>query len=71
MSISKYELNMLEAKRKEQELKEYKKRIGLIISIVFVVFLIGMLVFVFKDKVTDSLDTMDKSMSDEVPRSKD
>jgi NADH:ubiquinone oxidoreductase subunit 6 (subunit J) len=68
--MSKYELQMLEQKRKDQEMQKTKRKVGMIISIVFIVAIIAMVAFVLKDKVKESINTVDKSLEEETPKSK-
>lgn len=70
MSMSKYELQLLEEKRKARELEEQKRKVSKIIAIVFFVSILGILVLFLGGEVKEKMNQVDSSLEKEVPKSK-
>lgn len=68
--MSKYELEMLEQKRKDQELSKRKRVVGYIVGLASIAFIVVFLWFLLKDKVHESWNTVDKELTSETPKSK-
>lgn len=70
MSMSKYELMMLEEKRKAREFEEQKKKVSRIIAIIFFIFIIGILLFFVGTEFKEKMNQVDSSLEKETPKSK-
>ena len=70
MSMSKYELQMLEEKRKARELEEQKRKVSKIVAIILFVGILGILVLFLSGEVKEKMNQVDSSLEKEVPKSK-
>ena len=71
MSLSKYELIMLEEKNKQEKFKAHKRRVSIIVSIAFIMFLLAFLYFMLKDRVSESMDEINQKLTNETAKPKD
>ena len=68
--MSKYELQMLEEKRKARELEEQKRKVSKIVAIILFVGILGILVLFLSGEVKEKMNQVDSSLEKEVPKSK-
>lgn len=70
MSMSKYELQLLEEKRKTRELEEQKRKVSKIVAVILFVGILGILVLFLGAEVKEKMNQVDSSLEKEVPKSK-
>lgn len=70
MSMTKYELKMLEQKRLEQEIRKEKKRVGMIVAVIMLAVILGFVGWLVTVKMGGAMNEIENQMTTPIPQSK-